>query len=90
MERMLEEGPWSIMGNCLMLMRWLEGVLAEEIRFKEMIFWIQLHNLLIDLLTIRDTKVIGRRIGNLVKVDEKWINEGLGRGFLRIKVGLKI
>ncbi|XWS44553.1 hypothetical protein CRYUN_Cryun15aG0056100 [Craigia yunnanensis] len=90
MERMLEEGPWSIMGNCLTLMKRLEGVSTEEIEFKEIPFWIQVHNLPIDLLTIRNAEVMGRKTGNLVKVDEKWIIKSLGRGFLKIRVALKI
>ena len=34
MERVIKEGPWSIIGYCLALARWPKGASTEEVVFK--------------------------------------------------------
>ncbi|XWS16681.1 hypothetical protein CRYUN_Cryun34aG0111700 [Craigia yunnanensis] len=90
MERMLGEGPWLVIGYCFTMKRWPKEVSIEEIEFIEMSFWIQVHNLPTNLLTVNNAEIIGRRIGKLIKIDEQWIKESLVRGFLMIRVEIKI
>ena len=51
-------------------------------------YWVQVHNLSLELMTVKNVEMIGSKLGRLVKVDEHWINEGVRRGFLRMKVRL--
>ena len=69
------------MGFCFTVKRWPEGVSTEEVDFKGVRFWMQVHNLPITLLTVKNAEVIGRRLGRLIRVDEQWIKDGFGKGF---------
>ncbi|XWS37864.1 hypothetical protein CRYUN_Cryun19dG0082000 [Craigia yunnanensis] len=49
---------------------WIKGNVAEEIDFMKIEFWVQIHNLPVKMMTLRNVKVIGERAGRLVKLDE--------------------
>ena len=38
MQRALDEGLWSVMGESLILQRWSEGLTIEELDFTEVVF----------------------------------------------------
>ena len=43
-----------------------------------------------DLMTQRNAEVIGRKLGRLVKIDDQKIIKGVGRSFLRLRLGVKV
>ena len=43
-----------------------------------------------DLMTQRNAEVVGRKLGRLVKIDDQKIIKGVGRSFLRIRLGVKV
>ena len=90
MKRAIDEGPWSIMGHCLVLKEWEEGAVLREIQFTEICFWVQVHNVPLDLLTKANAELIGRKLGRVVEVEDPSGNEGFGRGFLRMRLGVEI
>ncbi|OMO78284.1 hypothetical protein CCACVL1_14522 [Corchorus capsularis] len=88
MEMALNQGPWLVMGHCLMLKRWAATQSVQEIVFDEIFFWIQAHNLPLNLQIKSNTIRIGRTIGRLIDVEDPEWNRGVGRGFLRFKVAM--
>ena len=50
----------------------------------------QIHNFPIELLTSKNAEVIGGRLGRLIKVDDLWVVEGVGIGFMSIRLGMQI
>ncbi|XVE54154.1 hypothetical protein DITRI_Ditri03aG0057800 [Diplodiscus trichospermus] len=49
-----------------------------------------LRRLPIELMTRRNAEVIGMRLGRVVEIDDQWIMRGIGRAFMRIRVGIKV
>lgn len=49
--RVLEAGPWSIMGNCLTLQKWEARMRIEDVRFDEPEVWLQIYGLAHDQAT---------------------------------------
>ena len=60
LRRAMDEGPWSIMGNSMVLKRWVKGRAFKEVDFSVIEFNIQVHNLPIKMLTRKNAEVIGR------------------------------
>ena len=40
MERAMKDGLWSVMGCSLVLQRWSEGLMVEEVDLSEVYFWV--------------------------------------------------
>ncbi|OMO58738.1 hypothetical protein COLO4_34402 [Corchorus olitorius] len=85
MRKALEDSPWSIMGHCLNLKVWPPLTSANNIEFKGILFWVQVHNLPRELLTKTNGEKIGGTLGTVVDVEEPRISSGMKRGFLRKK-----
>ncbi|GLT76032.1 hypothetical protein SLA2020_477160 [Shorea laevis] len=69
MQWVLAEGPWRF-DNHIMVLQEAQGgrqIVKEELF--EVPFWIQIHNLPPDRLTVESGKSIGSAIGRLIKVD---------------------
>ena len=45
--------------------------MAKEVDFSEVDFWVQVHNLLVELMTVKNTEVIDGKLGRLIGVDEQ-------------------
>ena len=90
MRKVIEEGPWSIMGNCMVVKEWKKGEAVEKVMFTKIEFWIQIHNLPIEMMTSKNAEMIGNKIGRSIKIYDQWIMDGVRRDFLRIRVGLKV
>ena len=63
LKRATKKGPWSVMKSCLVVKKWPNGDLVEEIEFSEIGFWLQIHNLPMELLTSENAEVIEGRLG---------------------------
>ena len=90
LNRAIEKGLWVIIGNYLVLKRWSKGMAMDEVDFSVIQFNIQVHNLPIEMLTIKNAEVIGNKMGCFIQADREWINEGIGKCFLRIKVRIQV
>ncbi|XP_043700181.1 uncharacterized protein LOC122650876 [Telopea speciosissima] len=60
-KNVLEEGPWSVSGNLLVLEQWRDD---EDWSFKLTEFWIQISNLPIDLLSLEFAFQLTTQLGN--------------------------
>ena len=74
----------------MVLQEWEEGAVVSEIQFSEICFWVQIHNMPLDLLTKKNVEVIGRKLGRIVEIEDPSGKVGFGRGFLRIRVGMEV
>ena len=81
MNKVIEEGSWAIMGNHLILKKWKKGTVAKKVDFSMIEFNIQVHNLPLELLTVKNVKVIGNRLGRFIRMDDEWVKKGIGRFF---------
>ena len=63
MQRALDDEQWSVMGGCLILQRWWERLTIEELNFTEVVFWAQIYNLPLEMMTKSNAEKIGRKIG---------------------------
>ncbi|XWS18533.1 hypothetical protein CRYUN_Cryun32bG0052200 [Craigia yunnanensis] len=72
MNKAMEEKPWSIMGFSMDLRRWIGEKAMEEVEVNDIAFWIQVHNLPIELMMKRNVEIIGERLkhidGSLLKM----------------------
>ncbi|KAL7180279.1 hypothetical protein ACSBR1_043488 [Camellia fascicularis] len=84
--RILCDGPWSLMGSLLVLRPLTEGQTAAEVDFQWCPFWMQAHGLSFNNMTKRTGEVLGRRIGRLLHVEAYQEGLLLNRSFLRIHV----
>ncbi|OMO52011.1 reverse transcriptase [Corchorus capsularis] len=89
-ENALAEGPWNIMGFCMVFRNWDQGVMIEELDFCVADYWVQIHNLPIEMLTRSNGELIGKNLGIVKAVEEPISSGGLGRSFLRIRLGIEV
>ncbi|OMO80690.1 hypothetical protein CCACVL1_12816 [Corchorus capsularis] len=90
MEFALHNGPWTVMGHHLCLKRWDTSLAVGEIKFEEVNFWTQVHNLPLEYLTSSNARKIGVQLGKVVEIeDPDWIR-GYGMAFLRVKIAVDI
>ncbi|XP_028069490.1 uncharacterized protein LOC114272020 [Camellia sinensis] len=89
-QRILDESPWSVMGNLLVLQPLQLGRATIELEFRWSPFWVQVHGLPIDKMTQGHGEVIGNRIGYLVEVEAPLTGLLLHRNFLRLRVEVDV
>jgi hypothetical protein len=80
MIRVLELSPWNIRGHPLILKYWDPGMTLSELDFSCGEYWIQVHELPLELMTSQNAEILGGQLGTLLEI------EAFRREFLRIKV----
>ncbi|KAG8496310.1 hypothetical protein CXB51_009083 [Gossypium anomalum] len=69
----------------------MEGdTMVSELDISGIQFWIQIHNLPMDLMTTKNAKIIGEKLGTVVQIDDLISRNGIGRSFLRIRMEVQI
>lgn len=89
MEVAIEDSSFVVSNCCFSLRKWPEGVAIDEIDFTRMPIWIQIHRILIDLMSRQNAATIASRIGELVAVDDPF-EDSSGGSFLRAHVIIDI
>lgn len=59
----------------MILKEWLPGQSLQEIDLKHTTFWIQIHGIPLEIMTLRNAIKISKALGNLVNVDETYLPE---------------
>lgn len=67
----LNGGPWSIRGTHVVLKRWPSSAILEEIKFNTSNFWVQVHNLPPDKVTLENLHTIGTLLGTPITLPPK-------------------
>jgi hypothetical protein len=89
-ERVLENSPWNIKGSPLFLKSWSKSEAIEDLDFTTADFWIQVHNLPMDLITVENAESIGASLGDLLEVDNADKKKPTRKSFLRFRVKLNL
>ncbi|OMO52652.1 hypothetical protein CCACVL1_29137 [Corchorus capsularis] len=88
--RALEDGPWSIMGSCLALKEWRNGIEIYDMDFSEIEVWVQIHKIPLEMMNLENAGVIGKRLGRVVSIEDPKEVKGVGSNFIRIRLGIDI
>ncbi|OMO88293.1 hypothetical protein CCACVL1_08480 [Corchorus capsularis] len=84
------ESPWSVMGCCLILKKWEIDKPISEIPFDRVQFWVQIHELPLDMQTLDNLKKIDNSIGRVVMLEKPEWNQGTGRCYMRMRIELDV
>ncbi|KAI7984677.1 hypothetical protein LOK49_LG15G00352 [Camellia lanceoleosa] len=84
--KVLDEAPWSVIGNLLVLQPFHLGVAVSNFEFHWCPFWVQVHGLPLDKMSKKHGETIKNRLGKLIAVEALSDGLFLGRSFLRIRV----
>lgn len=89
-QEVLRKGPWYVMRKLVSLQQWTPHVVMREIVFSKVQFWVQLHGLPVEYMTIRNGEKILSQMGELVEIEDP-IQEGqLVRHFIRAKIRINV
>ncbi|KAJ0984231.1 hypothetical protein J5N97_002587 [Dioscorea zingiberensis] len=70
METILTEGPWTVNGMVLHIIRWRPHFQASFEKLTSAILWVQLYNLSPEYWEMEHLKTVAAKIGKVIKVDE--------------------
>lgn len=84
--RVLKGRPWMILGNLLVLEVWQSMLTLEEISLSQSPFWIQLFDLPLEGLTVKNITRIGNFFGEVLAVEDPVVDGRLMRHFARVRV----
>ncbi|XVE53616.1 hypothetical protein DITRI_Ditri03aG0017000 [Diplodiscus trichospermus] len=90
LEKVIEEGPWLVMGHYFNLKRWKTRIEIDELDLEVGHFWIQIHNLPLEMLTEANGEIIGKCLGEVIRVENSIEKRGLCKGYLRIRITIKM
>jgi hypothetical protein len=90
LHKVLDFSPWNIKGSPLFLKRWLAEEAIEDLDFTKAEYWVQVHNLPLELITTANAENIGASLGVLLEVDNANCSKPARKGFLRFKVLLNL
>lgn len=90
MQRVQDLSPWNIRGHPLILKPWDTGMSLSELDFSEGIYWIQVHDLPLDLMTPQNAEIIGNHLGKFLCTETEGSTANQRKSFLRIKVLLPL
>jgi hypothetical protein len=87
-DRILQQGPWNIRGSLLLLQPWSPDLALEEVELHLCPFWIQLHGLPTQNMTLRNANRIGKVLGNLLEAENHDVSGLICHQHLRLRVEL--
>ncbi|KAJ1390976.1 Zinc finger, CCHC-type [Sesbania bispinosa] len=90
MKRIIREAPWNVLGNHLNIQPWNPELSIEEVSFNLSPFWIQIHGLPIEMMTVKNASSIGSKLGSILRVENPMVEGHLLRSFFRVKVLINI
>lgn len=87
--RALEDGPWMISKDLVVLTDFVESMMLDEMSFVHIPIWVRVANLPLGMMDGDTGKIIGDKIGKFIEADVGEDGVDVGR-VLRIKVILDI
>lgn len=83
----IAESPHLVNRCCMELHRWPREKSFQELDTDKISFWIQLHNVPLNLASLKNVQAIGSKLGSLIEAEDPFA-DGVGRGFLRVRIQL--
>ncbi|GLT59031.1 hypothetical protein SLA2020_318770 [Shorea laevis] len=90
LHHVLDSSPWNIKGSPLFLKYWATDAAIEDFDFNKGEYWIQVHGLPLDMLTVASAKAIGSSLGDLISIDNADNSKPSRKSFLRIRVSINL
>lgn len=87
-DRVVDMSPWAVHGHCLNLRLWHTNQTLDDVLFKRMQLWTQVHGMSADMLNMENASNIASRIGECLATDKE--NEMQVRGYIRMKVDIDV
>lgn len=88
--RVLADGPWGIDGYCLCLKEWPPDKRFSEINLEWLSIWIQFHGLTLELMSKRNSRILGGKVGRVIEVEGKEDTWTRRRSYMRVRVEMKV
>ncbi|KAJ1408205.1 Zinc finger, CCHC-type [Sesbania bispinosa] len=88
--KVVQEGPWFVMGHLLSLQNWIPEASVFEVNYDFVSFWIQLHNLPLEMISAKNAVKLAGTIGEVLTVENPLVNGQLVRPFIRVRVKVNI
>jgi hypothetical protein len=82
--RVLENSPGNIKGSPLFLKRWSLSNSINDIDFSIGAFWVQVHDLPLEMTTLENALNIGSILGELLEVDNAENHKPTRKSYLRV------
>lgn len=89
-KRVLDNSPLNIKGSPLFLKSWFNVEAIEDLDFTKAAYWVQVHNLPMDLMTVENDENIRASLGELLVVDNADNLKPTRKSFLRFRVILNL
>ena len=86
-DTILANEPWSFDKHLIVLQRYDEDMLVEELQFNRTSFWVQVHDIPVRFMNQKVAEGICSNVGMVFK---KFETEGEGGSFMRVRVRLDI
>ena len=90
LHKVLDFSPWNMKGSPLFLKRWYAEEAIEDLDFTKAAYWVQVHNLPLELITVANAENISASLGVLLEVDNANCSKPARKGFLRFRVLLNL
>jgi hypothetical protein len=84
----INQGPWTIKGSLLLLQPWSSELAIDEVELQFCAFWVQVHELPRQFMTIKNAIRISKSIGNILELDNNNSSGIISRPFLRFKIDI--
>jgi hypothetical protein len=89
-DKIHKQVTWNVNGCLLTLQRWSPTTTMGEVSTQKFPFWIQIHGLPLENMSLRNAIAIGKGMGNLIKVDDANKARSTFRSYLRILVEIDV
>jgi hypothetical protein len=86
LKRVLENSPWNINGSPLFLKEWSLSDSIKDIDFSTGAFWVQVHDLPLEMITSENAVSIGSSLGEFLEMDNADNQKPSRKSFLRLRV----
>ena len=81
---------WNVNGCLLALQTWSPKATLGELSLNSIPLWIQVHGLLLDNMSLKNSIAIGKGLGNFVKIDSANGVNSTFRSFLKLLVEIDV
>uniref|UniRef100_A0A7N2L446 DUF4283 domain-containing protein n=1 Tax=Quercus lobata TaxID=97700 RepID=A0A7N2L446_QUELO len=88
LEKVFVGEPWSYDRHLVVFQRYDGKTPMKELDFAKCLFWVQIHNLPFNLLSLEIALDVGETLGEVVRMEDT--SEMVGGNFLRVRVAIDI
>lgn len=86
----LNKTPWYVMNKLISLQFWNSQMSMKEIIFSRVQFWVQVHELPLDFISVKSAEKILNEMGEVLEIEDPMVEGKLIRPFIRARVVVNI